>query len=286
MLGKIFRELRKNKGISIIEASQGITSPSSVQRWENNQGQMSIEKVLQLLNRIEIQPDEFLAKANILDLNLMEKKISKAYQSNNVEQLKELATSLLAASNLHSSNNQIFIHAAIACNYYLDLSNHNLFNEDRKNVLRLRTILLSVKKWDQKDVALFGNTILLLSIYDIQKISNSLLGWLIYQDNPRMFFTMAVNTLINAVVALLKKKAPKMAYDLLVQIKHIHLSKRNINEIVKIQFLCAFFEYLETNDSYIMTNFFQSLSYFGMEEVVADYKLGLSQLEEVYSLGR
>lgn len=74
MLGEKFRELRKQQGISIIKVSEGITSASRLQRWENNKGEMSIEKVINLLNRINIRPNEFLAKAGLTDLNIIEAK--------------------------------------------------------------------------------------------------------------------------------------------------------------------------------------------------------------------
>ncbi|WP_025080619.1 helix-turn-helix domain-containing protein [Lactobacillus hamsteri] len=51
MLGEKFRKLRKAKGINIYKAAEGITSKSSLQRWENGQGEMSIEKVMALLKK-------------------------------------------------------------------------------------------------------------------------------------------------------------------------------------------------------------------------------------------
>lgn len=282
MLGTIFRQLRKQRGKSIIEVSQNIISPSSVQRWENNHGEMSIDKVIQLLNKIDIQPDEFLAKAKLLDLDMAEDNIRKAYQINDLSKLKEIAESLLATHYLKPNDTKRFIHAAIACNYYLDLSDENLFNKESENVTKLRTMLVSIENWNQNEVSIFGNTILLLSAYDIQKIATSLYNYLTFQDNTHTFFVMSINTLINAVVALLKAKTPQLAYDLLTKIKYINLSERNSNEIIKIHFLDAFFSYLKTDDKYTMTAFFHNLIFLGMEEKVRDFKLGLCQLEKLY----
>lgn len=281
MLGEKFRELRKQQGISIIKASEGITSASSLQRWENNKGEMSIEKVINLLNRINIRPNEFLAKAGLTDLNIIEAKIRKAYQESDLKELEKIANSLLTAHDLQPKNQDLLIKAAIACNYYMDLSNKNLFPQN--DALQLRKILNSMKYWNQTKVSIFGNSILILPVQDIQEISHSLLGYLIYQDNTHTFHIMAVNTLINAVVSLLKAKQPRAAYKLLTELNHLHLPERYSNEIIKIKFFNSFFEYLETGDKYIMDSFFHNLSALWLTKQIADFKLGLSQLEEIYS---
>ena len=56
----------------------------------------------------------------------------------------------------------------------MDLSNKNLFPQN--DALQLRKILNSMKYWNQTKVSIFGNSILILPVQDIQemKLSNFL----------------------------------------------------------------------------------------------------------------
>lgn len=58
-LGYKYRLIRKSKQISLKSAAHDITSVSHLSDWENGKTLMDIELVLQLLERINIEPYDF-----------------------------------------------------------------------------------------------------------------------------------------------------------------------------------------------------------------------------------
>lgn len=58
-IGKIFKEIRLKKNLSLEYVCNGICSQASLSRFENNTGDIPLNKFLKLLNKIEISESEF-----------------------------------------------------------------------------------------------------------------------------------------------------------------------------------------------------------------------------------
>lgn len=275
MLGKKFRELRKNRKLSIESVAKGITSSSSLQRWESGEGSMPVEKVSQLLVKIHYQLEE-LDDINKLDVYIDD--IEKAYQSNNVEMLKKLSLFLLKAYYTQPKDIHIFLQAAIACNYYMDFTNENLLS--KSEIIRLKARFTNIETWSEEDVFFFGNIQLLLSAYDVYKISRSLYSYLIDQNQTGAFYQMSVNTLVNSVFVLLKKKAFKQSDFLLNQVEKLKLSEEYVNEQIRINYAKTVFNYLKTGSTQKMEVFLSGLEQAGLKTAVTDFKRGFSQFKK------
>lgn len=88
--GPKFRELRKLNNINIIDASKGITSKSSLDRWEKGNDNLSFSKIIELLQRIHIQPIEFLGSDIPSMLSALYQQSMIAYYNNDIDTLKKL----------------------------------------------------------------------------------------------------------------------------------------------------------------------------------------------------
>lgn len=102
MLGQKFRKLRQCKNISLDKACEDITSKSSLQRWESGIAEMSYNKVLKLLNRIHIQPKEFIDLIQSSELNAYVEPLEEPVKNNDIEKIKDLALLFL---KLHYQSN-------------------------------------------------------------------------------------------------------------------------------------------------------------------------------------
>lgn len=60
-IGKTFKEIRLKKKLSLKYICNGICSQASLSRFENNIGDIPLNKFLKLLNRIEISESEFFS---------------------------------------------------------------------------------------------------------------------------------------------------------------------------------------------------------------------------------
>lgn len=278
MLGQKFRELRKAQRKSIKEVAEGITSFSSLRRWENGEGEMPINKVMQLLDKLHIQTDELLN--NSANLNIYTIGVEEAVKDNDVETLDKLAHKLL---NLHYEavgNSRVFFQAAIACNFYMDFTNKNLMQRD--DLLRLKAYFSGIENWTQENVLLFANTQLLLSANNIYVSSRSLIADLTYgKKKDDSFWHLAITALLNAVASLIKKKDFTDAKFILRQFKTINLSDKYLSEKLKIKYFSTFFDYLDTSSPDKMNMFLSGLDAVGLNNKRKEFELGFSQFKKM-----
>lgn len=273
MLGKKFRDLRKSKGMTIKAVSKDITSPSSLQRWEKGQGEMSIEKIEKLLNKLHIQSDELIDNSDILDIYTIA--VEKAVKENDVASLKRITEKLLEYYYADMGNDQLFFEAAIACNFYMDFSNVCLFK--KSDLLRLESYFSRVEIWTQEDILLFANTELLMSPQNIYLNSRKIYSKLVETSDNFSYRYLAVNALISAIFCLIKKQSYKEAEFVFKRVKAIDLSDKYLDEIIRINYLDTLFEYLKTDDLSKMNVFLTGLRNTGLESKAKEFELGFSQ---------
>lgn len=99
--GKKFRELRKQQNITLQKAADGITSKSTLSLWEMGKDNLSFNQVLMLLNKINIQPIEFLENPVSPELLDITHKIDSAYIASDIDTLYKYVTEKRALFNSH-----------------------------------------------------------------------------------------------------------------------------------------------------------------------------------------
>lgn len=90
-IGKVFKEFRVSKHITLKEAGQGIVSVPFLSRFERGLTDISFTHLLQLLNRINVQLSEFefFYQEKNAGTNDLLPDFQPAYQSGNVKQLEK-----------------------------------------------------------------------------------------------------------------------------------------------------------------------------------------------------
>lgn len=58
-IGKLFRELRQDKGLSLAQASDKILSPSQLSHFERGDGDITTDRFFALIQNIDISIAEF-----------------------------------------------------------------------------------------------------------------------------------------------------------------------------------------------------------------------------------
>lgn len=124
--GVVFRHIRKQKNIGLIEASKGIVSKSSLARWENGKDNLSWGQVLELLFKNHVQPIEFIKNNISKELLMFIRPIKLAYDKEQKYLLKSYAENYINIYQNNPQNKDKLFKAAIACNYYQDLTNYCL----------------------------------------------------------------------------------------------------------------------------------------------------------------
>ncbi|MCX8724832.1 Rgg/GadR/MutR family transcriptional regulator [Lactobacillus sp. B4007] len=277
--GEKFKEIRKQKGLSLDTASRDITSKSSLYYWEKGQANMSFEKVIAMLDRMRIKPSEFVTDS--LSDNLDFKEISFAYYHDNDQRLRELATVYLKSSQQNPYDRTQLLRAAIACNLLKADTEINLFTP--RDLSRLEELLSEIKNWYYEDLFNFGNTLFLLPGKRVFGLVYTLLVKYQKNDNDYQWQHAAVATLINAAFSLLYTDfyyARKLHFEL----KALKLSDNFAYEKIRLKFLDEVFLFIRTkDDSRIKESFFPILDYLNFPQLKLSIQNTFSQLKQLYN---
>ncbi|GAA3634489.1 Rgg/GadR/MutR family transcriptional regulator [Lactobacillus hamsteri] len=273
-----FKKIRRSKGISIEKATNGITSKSHLSSWENGKTTMDLDIFIKLLNRINVQPSDFFKEYESYELRIYTDDVVKMYANNDVIELRELIKILKSNYQLNPQNKTIFFRLAIAANFYLDLSGYNLFSEKDTSLLWLH--FSEIEKWYIEDIILFGNTQLLLNSVQVYQAARSLISHSV--ECNQINNTMVLNTVINVVFVLLKKKKVKLATKILEIISKQNITDDHAFELIRMQFMQMLIDYINNKNEKNMQIFFEALKILKFNNEVDNFNFAFSQIKDIY----
>lgn len=120
-IGKVFRQLRESRNISLRQATGGQFSPSMLSRFETGQSELSVEKFLFALENISASVEEilFLARGFQYDTDSeLRKEITDVLEPKNIAPLEDLYRREYQ-KHAHSHNKQKHILNAIIIKSYM-----------------------------------------------------------------------------------------------------------------------------------------------------------------------
>lgn len=278
-VGPKFKEVRKRAHVSLKELAQkvGVVSPSTLSRWERGEEGLPVEIFEKLLTSMNISYNEIIASE--IEVKQLIIKVDRLYQDNNVDELKELAIKLL--DKYHQENDkylrsELVIKAAIVANHYMDLTEIDLTDKEFK--VELAKQFENINYWFDKEVVLFADVQLLLNTVTIYELARSLASESYNKD------LVSINTsiaLLNAVFALLKEKQPEKAKVVLNATCQLSFSQNDLLTKVRIRFMKALLNYVDTGKEYPIKQFLDSLE---DEHLKESWSFATRQIKEIYEL--
>lgn len=278
-IGVNFRKLREERNITLDEACEGITSRARLSRWEKgttNNG-MPIEIVKKLLQRINATYDELIMDPH--NIPLVTNKIKELYKVNDVKALKQLTKKLLSE---YEKGNETIVPAAMAANFYLDLSGEDLFSEKNKSVLQ--EYCKHIHCWTTDEIIIFSNVQLLVNSQTLYELSRSLISNL-YEKVEEINSISAI-ALVNTVFALIRDKKIEQAQDLIQSIKTLKLSTYDYYVIYDFEFMQALLDIITEQNYYKLNSLFSELHTSSkFDQLFSDFKFAFEQIKQIYHLG-
>ncbi|WP_367302398.1 hypothetical protein [Lactobacillus helveticus] len=125
---------------------------------------------------------------------------------------------------------------------------------------------------------LFGNVQLLLDADIVYKLSRSLASKIYDED---LIAIRTSNTLLNAVVVLIKKKHVKEAQLVLNVITKLNISPIDLLTKVRIKYMQVLLNYIDTDNEYEISQFLNSLE---DEYLKESWKFATAKIKEIYKL--
>lgn len=276
--GKKFKNLRKQKHISLDMAAHDITSKSSLYYWEIGKANMSFEKVIAMLERMQIKPSEFVTDS--LTDNFDYKKIVSAYNGNDDSELKRLSLLYLDASRRKPFDKTLLIRAAIACSCLNSDTRINLFSKQDTN--RLIELLSETQAWHYADIFNFANTLYVLPGNRVYGLSKLIIAQFNNKTNDYQWQHAAITALTNAAFSLLFNDFQD-AKKLIAEISNLNLGNNFAYEKIRLKFIKELKRYIITKDDRIIEQvFFPALKFFELDQLRLAFEKTFDQIRKIY----
>lgn len=207
MYGKIFKELRLNKGYSIKEISSSEISNATISKFEHGVSMISIDKFFRILSNINVSPEEFFLYA--------EQRLKITYSSftsnfsvfreknSSIEKLQK--ETIFLEEQLNASPEQNFrriqtLNLKATILQVLPAYSKNITPQDLQII---KQHLLEIKSWTEVELRIYCGTIHLFDIDVIKKLTYKLVNPLSYHlITPDMKWLMVI-AIINVIEAIL-----------------------------------------------------------------------------------
>lgn len=280
MFGNEFKKLRLRNRISLRNAAKNVTSPTSLSRWENDEGDMDYEKVIQLLDNIHISPSEFVFITAVTPHDPFINQISKASQNNSALELKNLMTENL--NNYKSTQKDSYLfNASMAADFYMNLTDKNIFPVQYKYVLEEK--LSDITFWSKRNIYIFGNSLSLLSTSTIYG-----LACLIIDDIENIKKTGFENYL-DMLLCLLNALQELVLFDtkraelFLLKFDTIPLNRYSLYIKIKKNYLKALLLYKKTNDQSYPRDYIHTMRRYDLNDIADTFESAFKTLQTIKS---
>lgn len=266
MFGTKFKDLRVAQNISLKEAAARVINPSSLSRWENGQTELKFETVIELLENIHISPLEFLSITVLTPHTPLIDEIDRAINSS--LELKKIAIRYL---NFYKQQPNVdnLLNAAVACSFYFEVSNKDIFPKEYKNILE--ETFSNTFYWSRYYTLAFGSSLALLSTKTIYSFTVSFVNNIEkYKEAGYENFIDTFDVILNGYQKLIEKDVEK-ALQLKPKLQSIHLSFFSMYTNTRRQFLNALLLYRTTSNSAPITSIFNSLKILQQEDLLTEF---------------
>lgn len=284
--GPKFRKIRKAQHISLMNAAQGITNKSTLAEWENGKDNLSWYKVINLLFNIHVQPIEFLENSVSSHLYSSIQDIAQAYEANDIKQLKELSQNYLEQYKNNPLNKNMLLKAAVACNFYEDLSGTSILPLliSEKLVIYFSDVVSNNNYWYYENIFYFSLLTQLFNAPHLYSFSLKLLEYVKMEKiDSKIWCDLSLNALLNAIFSLIKKDFKK-AERLLEKLDTLEISDAYSGEIIRKKFMKSLIDYIKTNDSTNVLKLLKYLNFLELKDMTSDFKIAFMQIQEIYCL--
>lgn len=263
-LGEKYRILRKQQGVTLKQAAAGTCSISNLSRWENGKIQLDFEIVIQLLNKIHIDTNEFLNYAKLTMHDHIPDDALRAIETKNTQQMAQLVSNYLD-SYWKSKNIYDLYMALILSNQFLLIANENIF--PLKAQIHLYNYLSKTTLWSFFNLSFFGNSVFLIESKRVYAISMQIINTFDFDANDRSLTGLitALGTLGDATIALIMRNDLPNAKKLLQNLKTINIPKYLDFFNLVFAFLEEIIHYAQTQDEQPVLKFINSALTLGMK---------------------
>lgn len=243
--GIVVREMRQDRNLTINYVASGIMSVSGLSRFERGEVMTTLENLVKLLNRMNINMTEYLYRVNRhlwTPSIVFFRELTNALRAGNRARIKELAQSekekIVAADD---PNDQYRLNTVVAAAALAILDGPDPSSDDIKLVT---DYLFNTEDWLQYELHLVGFILTYLDAKQLMRISQSIFRraseYLKMVDNAQS----AAEVELNILVLLLHKRLLDEAEILIRRLDESRLTTRISSELFNFSSLVAVYHQL------------------------------------------
>lgn len=197
-LGKILREIRQGKQISICSIADEYLSKSQISRFEREESEISCARLINILDKLHISIDEFLSLnttyTNTKNFDDLIQYIRRKYSSQNINEIMNLLSNN-SGFNLNSFEKTMIKSIA----HSLDSS----ISPTKNEIFQLTDYLFKIEKWGRYEIILLGNCARTIEYNSFFLLTKEMLNNYICshsnKTNKKLVTQLAINCLISSI---------------------------------------------------------------------------------------
>lgn len=264
MYGDKFKSLRVSQKISLQTAAQGITSISSLSKWENGLGKMDFDKVMQLLKRIDCLPNELV----VSEKSDVTKHAQQLYENDKFCELIKLAKQELNNFKNKRTYDNLY-NAVLTAGAVKSACGINVFSANDQRALAI--YLSDIDEWTHDKISLFACGLFMLPASKIYRICGLAIDFLIdHQHQDPLILNDSLLSLLNAVFALIQNKEAGLGEQLLQKFNLIQVDDQFALFLLKKRFLQLICEFINSGDGSKLEMFISFLNKIPMKKFAAE----------------
>ncbi|WOV83890.1 helix-turn-helix domain-containing protein [Sporosarcina jeotgali] len=233
--GKVFKEIRAARGITIQNLADDYVSKSTISRFERSEADITLEKLIHMLDKVKVSMREFVFLTNTVEGTVPSLELlPQAVINNDSEGLQKLAREEWEQFNETGSSYSKLSAIVLDAHFKSLAGNKKEINESDINYLT--DYSFQSELWTQFDLVLFGNSISYLPIETSIVLSKELIRKTELFHKDRQSFETLINTLINITLVCIQQARVRVAEDFIIVLDELPIDETFILERVLLKF--------------------------------------------------
>ena len=204
-IGMLLREFRQSRNLTMKEVCDTDLSIAQLSKFERGVSELTINKLLVILDRLNITIEEFFHAEKEFELSEFEQLIldmKEHYIQRDVEKIIELRDAQL--KKYEERDIKFFELNAIMLSALIKDLDKDRYDENEREA-KLIDHLMEVDLWCNYEIVLFANSIPLFTIESLVMLTNEMINNTQYYRLIAKHKTITIQTLTNVILVLLEK---------------------------------------------------------------------------------
>lgn len=279
-IGKLFRKLRTDRHLTLKQVADKQNSLSFISSFENGQSQISFNRLIYLLDKINVSVEEFLylrGKDTFIPLSIAYSDHNSVFLTSTfMHQLGRFSnqlfnskmhtkaekiqgrTKLITIINSLKETDQVGWNHYIVILYQIQLAELNreidhtssltTLNQTREKLCRpIVSYLYNIENWSTFEVILFGFSHPAMPIQTVHQLQSIAIKRTAQSDGFPILQTMRFNLLFSLFATYINARKLQWASDVLALIKQLIAEREDSSYAIEYHFYQGWYEFIKSN---------------------------------------